>query len=110
MVDVLLFAELQEATGKDKIAVEAAGMTVAELKKNFVAQYHMEYMVYFMVVGNGEYACDVAVIYEGYVVAFIPPVSGGFFIIYIFRSYAEISFEWIVVARLGADVAQRKTV
>ncbi|HLR09689.1 MAG TPA: molybdopterin converting factor subunit 1 [Bacillota bacterium] len=77
MVDVLLFAELQEATGKDKIAVEAAGMTVAELKKNFVAQYHMENMSNVMVAVNEEYARDDAVINEGDVVAFIPPVSGG---------------------------------
>ncbi|WP_284139439.1 MULTISPECIES: molybdopterin converting factor subunit 1 [unclassified Virgibacillus] len=77
MVDLLFFAELQESVGKEKISVEAAGMTVQELKNTYLRKYDIQNTENVMVAINEEYVTDNSILVDGDVVAFIPPVSGG---------------------------------
>lgn len=77
MIDVLLFAELQESLGKDKITVEATGLSVRELKEKYLKEYDLPNIDQAMVAVNEEYAQESTVLKAGDTVAFIPPVSGG---------------------------------
>lgn len=77
MIDVLLFAELQESLGKEKITVEATGLSVSELKEQFLKEYNLPNIDQAMVAINEEYAQESTVLKAGDTVAFIPPVSGG---------------------------------
>ncbi|WP_099157204.1 molybdopterin converting factor subunit 1 [Virgibacillus ndiopensis] len=77
MIDVLFFAELQEAAGSAKIAVEADRITVKDLKEKLLATYELDNLDHAMVAINEEYATEDVLIENGDVVAFIPPVSGG---------------------------------
>ncbi|WP_404451728.1 molybdopterin converting factor subunit 1 [Virgibacillus necropolis] len=77
MINVLFFAELQEAVGKEKIVIEADGITVKELKANYLNEYNLDNIDHAMAAINEEYAEEDTVIKSGDVVAFIPPVSGG---------------------------------
>ena len=77
MVDVLFFAELREVVGKEKITVEAEGLTVEELKTKWLASYQLENIDQAMIAVNEEYAEENTILADGDVVAFIPPVSGG---------------------------------
>ncbi|WP_174612775.1 molybdopterin converting factor subunit 1 [Virgibacillus ihumii] len=77
MVDVLFFAELQEAAGSNKVTVEADGLTLMELKKNLLNTYELNGLDKAMIAINEEYAQNDAVLRTGDTVAFIPPVSGG---------------------------------
>ncbi|ASN06532.1 molybdopterin converting factor subunit 1 [Virgibacillus necropolis] len=77
MIDVLFFAELQEAVGKGKITIEADGITVKSLKTNFLSDYNLENIDHAMTAVNEEYAEEETIIKSGDTVAFIPPVSGG---------------------------------
>jgi len=77
MVDVLFFAELQEAVGNEKLTFEADGMSVKDLKNNFLTAYDLENIDHAMIAVNEEYAKEDTVLKTGDVVAFIPPVSGG---------------------------------
>ena len=77
MVDVLFFAELQEAVGNEKLSFEADGMSVKDLKNNFLTEYDLENIDHAMIAVNEEYAKEDTVLKTGDVVAFIPPVSGG---------------------------------
>lgn len=77
MIDVLFFAELQEAAGSEKVAVEADGLTLTELKNNLLNTYGLNSLDKAMIAVNEEYAQPDAVLKTGDVVAFIPPVSGG---------------------------------
>lgn len=77
MVQVLFFAELQEVIGKDKLSIDAAGLTVTELKEKWLVAYDAPQIDRAMVAINEEYAEESTVLEEGDTVAFIPPVSGG---------------------------------
>lgn len=77
MIDVLFFAELQEVVGKEKITLEADGITVSELKTDYLSMYNLENIDHAMTAINEEYADEATIIKSGDVVAFIPPVSGG---------------------------------
>ncbi len=77
MVDVLFFAELQEAVGSEKISFDADGVTVKELKNKFLSTYELDHIDQAMIAINEEYAREDTVLQKGDVVAFIPPVSGG---------------------------------
>lgn len=77
MVDVLFFAELQEAVGDEKLSIHADGMTVKELKTGALAKYELVNIDSAMIAVNEEYAHEDTVLTNGDVVAFIPPVSGG---------------------------------
>lgn len=76
MVEVLFFAGLKEKLGKERMAVEADGLTVKELKET-VFSSHISSLDQAMTAINEEYADDATVIASGDTVAFIPPVSGG---------------------------------
>lgn len=77
MINVLFFAELQEAAGKQNVTVEAENITIKELKENHLKVYHIESLDQAMVAINEEYAEEHTLIKSGDIVAFIPPVSGG---------------------------------
>lgn len=78
MIQVLLFAQLQEKTGKNTLWIEEAETTIAQLKDKHLAGYDMaDLLKEAMVAVNEEYAAEDTVIRQGDVVAFIPPVSGG---------------------------------
>lgn len=77
MIDVLFFAELQEAVGQEKVTIEADNITVNELITNHLNIYNLENIDKAMAAINEEYAEADTVIKSGDIVAFIPPVSGG---------------------------------
>lgn len=77
MIDVLLFAELQEAFGKEKLTLDADFSTVKDLKTRLYTDYQLTDMDGTMTAVNEEYAADDAELADGDVVALIPPVSGG---------------------------------
>lgn len=77
MIDVLLFAELQDTFGKEKLTLNADFSTVKELKERLYTDYQLEDMDGTMIAVNEEYATDDSNLRDGDVVAFIPPVSGG---------------------------------
>lgn len=77
MIDVLFFAELQEAVGSEKISVEADVASVKELKAKLAATYHLGTIDHAMIAINEEYDTEDAKVVSGDIVAFIPPVSGG---------------------------------
>ncbi|GIO25919.1 molybdopterin converting factor subunit 1 [Ornithinibacillus bavariensis] len=77
MITVLLFAELQEATGRERIEVEVNDMSVSELKDWMKRKYSLPQIDRVMTAVNEEYALPTDRVKSGDVVAFIPPVSGG---------------------------------
>ncbi|GGJ95475.1 molybdopterin synthase sulfur carrier subunit [Lentibacillus kapialis] len=77
MVDVLFFAELQEAAGSGKINVEAGGLSINELKAKLKSSYDLVDLDSAMTAVNEDYSHDDVKLTDGDTVAFIPPVSGG---------------------------------
>lgn len=77
MNKILFFAHLKDAVGKDSIMFDAAGKTVAEVKAEIQESFHLPKMEAVMTAVNEEFSGDEAVISDGDVIAFIPPVSGG---------------------------------
>lgn len=77
MINVLFFAQLQEAVGQEKIMIEADGITLKDLKGNYLSDYNIENIDTAMTAVNEEYAEEETIIKSGDIVAFIPPVSGG---------------------------------
>lgn len=77
MIEVLLFAGLRESIGKEKITIQAEGMTVDELKKNGLPEHGITDLKNVMIAINEEYSTDDYVLKKGDTVAMIPPVSGG---------------------------------
>lgn len=77
MIDVLFFAELQEAIGESKLSLDVENITVNELKSTWLKEYQAENLDKAMIAVNEEYVGEETVLQNGDVVAFIPPVSGG---------------------------------
>ena len=77
MVEVLFFAGLKEQAGTASVSMEAAGMTVKDLKAACKEAYPQINLDQVMTAINEEYARDDTCLQPGDRVAFIPPVSGG---------------------------------
>lgn len=77
MIEVLLFAHLQEEASKPALQINCEKITVAELKEVLVNEYNVAISNEIMVAVNEEYANEDDIIQTGDVVAMIPPVSGG---------------------------------
>ena len=65
MINVLFFAELQERLGKEKITLEAAGMTVAEVIEKWIAAYELPNLEYAMIAVNESYASKETILEMG---------------------------------------------
>ncbi|EJR04352.1 MULTISPECIES: molybdopterin converting factor subunit 1 [Bacillus] len=77
MIEVLLFANLQEEASKPALQIDCEKITVAELKDILVKEYNITISNQIMVAINEEYANKDDIIQTGDIVAMIPPVSGG---------------------------------
>ncbi|KWU65441.1 molybdopterin synthase sulfur carrier subunit [Bacillus mycoides] len=77
MIEVLLFAHLQEEASKPALCIDCENITVAELKEVLIKKYSVAISNEIMVAVNEEYANEDDIIQTGDVVAMIPPVSGG---------------------------------
>ena len=77
MIEVLLFAHLQEETSKPALQIDYEKITVAELKGVLIKKYNVAISKEIMVAINEEYASEDDIVQTGDVVAMIPPVSGG---------------------------------
>lgn len=78
MITILLFAQLQEDIGLDRLELELEQqITISTLKKNLQTEYHAAKLDHVMTAINEEYALDDDMVKPGDTVAFIPPVSGG---------------------------------
>ncbi len=76
MINILLFANLQEAIGESSVTWNELPITVGELKQKITEKYNVP-LQSVMVAVNEEYAEDQLELKAGDVVALIPPVSGG---------------------------------
>lgn len=76
MIRILLFAQLKDQVGENKLLLDYQPLSVADLKKQMQDRYKFQTKD-VMVAINEEYAADYDVIHDGDVVAMIPPVSGG---------------------------------
>jgi len=77
---VLLFASAKESVGQDSVELElAAGATVADLRKQLVAEYPIlaNLVVRSHVAVDQQFAVDETLIGDAQEIALIPPVSGG---------------------------------
>jgi len=77
MIEILFFADLQEAVGKNKITIDDSNITVKELKDKWLRKYNLPTLDRAMIAVNEEYASEDAIVHKGDIVAFIPQVSGG---------------------------------
>lgn len=76
MINILLFAHLQEAVGESSLTWKDLPITVGDLKQKVTEKYNLP-LQSVMVAVNEEYAEDHLELKDGDVVALIPPVSGG---------------------------------
>ncbi|MBY7142076.1 molybdopterin converting factor subunit 1 [Virgibacillus sp. NKC19-3] len=77
MITILLFAQLQEVIGQNRLELELEQATVTELKERLMEKYNLTQLNSVMTAINEEYALNNDMIKAGDTVAFIPPVSGG---------------------------------
>lgn len=77
MINILLFAHLQEALGESKLTIELSDVTVAQLKEWMEKHYPQLSLQQIMTAVNEEFATDNILIKSGDTIAFIPPISGG---------------------------------
>lgn len=77
MINILLFADLQEKVGKDQLQFEKDSITVHDLKEKLKNEYGLLQLDQVMTAINEEYALEDDIVNSGDTVAFIPPVSGG---------------------------------
>lgn len=77
MIEVLLFAQLQETAGQGKIKLEADGTSIGALKEKLKQEYGLHQIDKAMIAVNEEYQPEETIIQPGDTIAFIPPVSGG---------------------------------
>ncbi|QHV45623.1 molybdopterin converting factor subunit 1 [Bacillus cereus] len=78
MIIILLFANLREEVGSDRLVIsEKQEMTVQQLKEWLKASYCLQWLDKVMVAVNEEFVMNEEMIKAGDIVALIPPVSGG---------------------------------
>ncbi|HDR4559258.1 molybdopterin converting factor subunit 1 [Bacillus cereus] len=77
MIEVLLFAYLQEEVSTPALHIDCENITVAELKEVLIKKYNVAISSEIMIAINEEYAQEDDIIQTGDVIAMIPPVSGG---------------------------------
>ncbi|WP_456275312.1 molybdopterin converting factor subunit 1 [Bacillus sp. AK128] len=77
MIQVLLFANLKDQAGSEKLTIEATQLTVKELLQTLEEKYSLTSLEQVMVAVNEEYSVGEDIVKSGDVVALIPPVSGG---------------------------------
>ncbi|WP_212936187.1 molybdopterin converting factor subunit 1 [Bacillus hominis] len=78
MITILLFANLREEVGSEKLVIiEKREMNVQQLKKWLEDKYQLQTLNKVMVAINEEFVTDEEIVKAGDIVAFIPPVSGG---------------------------------
>jgi len=77
MIKVLLFAHLQEVSGRSIIELDSVPRTVRELKEQLEESYSLPSLRGTLVSINEEFARQEDFVKSGDVVALIPPVSGG---------------------------------
>lgn len=77
MITVLFFAHLQDAVGQEKVSIDKAPISIAELKNELAELYSLPGLENVMFAINEEYATGDDLVKDGDTVALIPPVSGG---------------------------------
>lgn len=77
MINILLFAHLQEMIGESKLCIDLADHTVGQIKEWIETQYVQVNLLHVMTAVNEEFATDATVVKKGDTIAFIPPISGG---------------------------------
>ncbi|MFZ3587737.1 molybdopterin converting factor subunit 1 [Bacillus sp. DJP31] len=77
MINVLLFAQLKDQAGTEKLTIDNEKLTVKELLVILEEKYALKSLDHVMVAINEEYSTEEDVISSGDTVALIPPVSGG---------------------------------
>lgn len=77
MINILLFAHLQETIGKSKLTADLSDYTVGQIKEWMEKQYPQLSLQHTMSAVNEEFATDQAIVKDGDTLAFIPPISGG---------------------------------
>lgn len=77
MINVLLFAGLQESIGQSQITYPHAPIKVRELIENLSIKYGEPRFKGAMVAVNGKVASQEDLINRGNVVALLPPIGGG---------------------------------
>lgn len=77
MINILLFAHLQEAIGQSQLEVDLSDYTVGQLKEWMEDQYPQLSLQNMMTAVNEEFATDDMIVKDGDTLAFIPPISGG---------------------------------
>ncbi|PEC23022.1 molybdopterin converting factor subunit 1 [Bacillus cereus] len=78
MITILLFANLREEVGLDRLVIlEKQEMNVGQLKDWLKESYHLQSLDTVMVAINEEFVTNEEMIKVGDIVALIPPVSGG---------------------------------
>lgn len=77
MVSVLLFAQLKDQAGSERITIDKEELTVKDLLIILQEKYGLTSLEQVMVAINEEYSMEEDVIKAGDTVALIPPVSGG---------------------------------
>lgn len=77
MINILLFAHLQEAVGASTLSVELSDVTVTQVKEWMEQHYPQLTLQQMMTAINEEFAMDTTIVRSGDTIAFIPPISGG---------------------------------
>lgn len=77
MITILLFAQLQEDIGQNRLELELEQTTVTDLKVRLQEKFNLTQLTSVMTAINEEYALNDDMVKAGDTVAFIPPVSGG---------------------------------
>jgi len=77
VINILLFAHLQEAVGVSTLSVELSDVTVAQVKEWMEQHYPQLTLQQMMTAINEEFAMDTTIVRSGDTIAFIPPISGG---------------------------------
>ncbi|MBY6036345.1 molybdopterin converting factor subunit 1 [Fictibacillus nanhaiensis] len=79
MVHILLFANLAQEAGTQKIEIEMdLPASVEQVRKKFKEEIgHLKGIDHCLIAVNEEYAEEMDIVKAGDTIAFIPPVSGG---------------------------------